>query len=112
MPSRYINRQVILNNSARDRSNVKKRGFNEVEQYVTPVMFHPKDVSLFGIKTVNHTWKRGDHYYKLAHKYYGNPAYWWVIAFFNVTPTENLLSFGDVILIPVNLDVILQAIGI
>ena len=30
-----------------------------------------------------HIWKTGDHYYKLAHKYYGDATYWWIIAIAN-----------------------------
>ncbi len=74
-------------------------------------MFYPNDVINARLETVNHTWKLGDHYYKLSHKYYGDPSYWWVIAFYNQTPTEHLLNYGDLIEIPVNLSSILQAIG-
>lgn len=110
--NRYRDRKIALNQSKRDKSFLKKRGFEQITHYTTPIMFHPKDVSLFGIRTTAHIWKRGDHYYKLAYRYYGNPSYWWVIAFYNLTPTENLLRFGDEILIPLDLQVILDVISI
>ena len=41
--------------------------------------------------------KRLDHY---AHEYYGDSRLWWVIAWYNKTPTESHVSLGSVLSIP------------
>ena len=61
---------------------------------------------LENLQSVQHIWKTGDRYYKLAAKYYGEPTYWWVIALYNKAPTEAHLQLGDVIDIPVPLETI------
>ena len=58
-----------------------------------------------------HVWSLGDHYYKLAERYYGDPNYWWVIAWFNKKPTEGHVKAGDIIRIPTPLGQVLTDIG-
>jgi nucleoid-associated protein YgaU len=62
---------------------------------------------MLNLTVVDHLWRRGDHFYKLAAQYYGDATYWWVIAQFNNRPTEAGLAFGDIILIPNPLDEVL-----
>jgi len=59
-----------------------------------------------------HLWKIGDRYYKLAHKYYGNAKYWWVIAWYNKKPTESHMQLGETLYIPSPLEDILRYFGI
>ena len=91
MASRYEGRQRIINNLDLYREVLKNRGVRQVEQYTTPVLQYPD----------------GKHYYKLADLYYGDSTYWWVIAQFNQKPTEDQLSFGDIVMIPTPLEAIL-----
>jgi len=56
------------------------------------------------LREVDHVWKLGDRFYKLAHKYYSNAEMWWVIAWYNQTPTESHVSPGQLIQIPLPLD--------
>jgi nucleoid-associated protein YgaU len=49
-------------------------------------------------------WKVGDRFYKMANKYYGDPTYWWVIAWFNQTPTESHVVVGTTLEVPLPLD--------
>jgi hypothetical protein len=58
-----------------------------------------------------HVWKLGDHYYKLAERFYGNPSYWWVIAWFNKKPTESHVKIGDLIRIPLPIGEVLTSLG-
>lgn len=45
-------------------------------------------------------WKYGDKLYKIAHKFYGDPKLWWIIARINLKPTDSHYSIGDVLIIP------------
>ena len=58
-----------------------------------------------------HVWSLGDHYYKLAERFYGDPAYWWIIAWFNKKPTESHVNAGDIIRVPKPLGQILTDLG-
>jgi len=53
--------------------------------------------------TTTHVWKYGDRFYNLAQKYYKDPRYWWVIAWWNSYPTEASVRKGTKLLIPVNI---------
>jgi nucleoid-associated protein YgaU len=90
---------------------LEKRGVKAIDQYATPRFSYPPPEVRARIKTVNHVWKMGDHFYKLSAEYYGNPLYGWVIAFYNQYSTEELLEYGDIIRIPINLQDVLSAIG-
>ena len=46
----------------------------------------------------------------LAAEHYGNPKYWWVIAWYNQRPTENMLNLGNTIIIPKPLEVVLESL--
>ena len=53
-------------------------------------------------------YKLGDRLYKFAHKYYGNPEYWWIIAWYNNKPTDSHFRIGDTVYIPKDLQVALR----
>jgi nucleoid-associated protein YgaU len=76
------------------------RNVRMIEHYASPNMTYPDFEQMGNISTISHVWKLGDHYYKLAHKHYGQTKLWWVIAWFNKAPTESHLTPGQVILIP------------
>jgi|TARA_Y100001973_G_C5186160_1_gene327981 hypothetical protein len=63
------------------------------------------------VQTTNYVWKYGDRYYNLANQFYGMSEYWWVIAWWNARPTEANILPGDVIVIPINLERALEALG-
>ena len=111
MPSRYKNREIAKNQSKRYKDTLKKRGVSSIDQFKTPRFTYPPPEIRARIKTVNHVWTLGDHFYKLANDYYGNPTYWWVIGFYNQLATEELLEYGDIIRVPINLKQVLAAIG-
>jgi len=56
------------------------------------------------LKTIPHIWSAGDKYFKLAAQYYGDPTYWWIIAWFNHKPTEAHLALGDPVYVPLPLE--------
>lgn len=111
MASRYKNREVAKNQTKRYKHVLKKRGVSSISQFKTPRFTYPPPEVRATIRTVNHVWTLGDHFYKLANDYYGNPTYWWVIGFYNQLPTEELLEYGDIIRVPINLKQVLAAIG-
>lgn len=53
---------------------------------------------------LKYIWKLGDRYSKLSSIHYGNPSYWWIIAYYNQKPIENMVALGDIIIIPKPLD--------
>ena len=57
-------------------------------------------------------WGSSDRFYKLAGQYYGDPTYWWIIAYFNNTPLESDVKLGQTLYIPVPLEEIISALEI
>lgn len=107
MATRYDNRLKNVNNSDLYRNTLRERGVRKIVQYATPNFARIRPEDMESLTIIDHIWSRGDHFYKLANQYYGDPTYWWVIAQFNKTPTEAGISFGDVLLIPNPLEQVL-----
>lgn len=57
------------------------------------------------------TWKSGDRLYKYAAEYYSDARLWWVIALFNLKPTDSHFRIGDTILIPTPIERVLTLYG-
>ena len=112
MASRYDGTQRIINNLDLYRKVLENRGVKQVDQYVTPRIEYPASEDVASLTVIDHIWSRGDHYYKLASFYYGDPTYWWVIAQFNQKPTEDKISFGDIIMVPTPLERVLESYGV
>lgn len=104
--SRYSNRTVTFNDRAMYRNVLKGRGSKAIMQYDTP-KFITLPESLRGLVEYEIVvWQIGDKYFKLADKHYGDPSLWWVIASFNLAPTEAHLEIGDTVYIPLNWELI------
>ena len=108
--SRYQLRGKALNKNKLYDETFKKRGVKYIKHYRTPNLRFPTEKELKKIDSVEHIWKLGDRYEKLAFESYGDSKYWWVIASFNKKPTESFNNPGDVIKIPINLSDALQVI--
>ena len=111
--SRY-NRFRILTNAGeyyrflrQERNNIKA-----IQQYETPILYNPDLIDRITIKSTTHVWSIGDRFYRLAHEYYGNSTYWWVIAWYNGLPTEADVLPGDLITIPTDLEQMLKILGV
>ena len=98
--SRYEDKQILMNQEDSYSEVFDERGINFIRQYGSPNMTHPTSEEIQQLSRVGHVWKIGDRYYKLAHKYYGDTKYWWVIAWYNKKPTESHVELGEVIKIP------------
>jgi nucleoid-associated protein YgaU len=108
MTSRYDNRRLIKNDLEEYESFFEERDINYIVQYNTKSLRYPTVDQISNLTRVQHVWKVGDRYYKLASQFYGNPRYWWIIAHYNKKPTEADLTVGDIIYIPTPLEKILN----
>ena len=97
-------RTVVRNTEELYEELRRKRGVKHIDHFPTPKMRHPQAEDLIHMSFINHVWKVGDRYSKLAHKHYGDATYWWVIAWYNRLPTDSHVSIGDVIIVPTSLD--------
>mgnify|MGYP003652381576 FL=1 len=109
MPRRYNNRTILTNQDDLYENTLEKRERNSIRHYSTPSFAYPDEIDLSEITKLPHVWSVGDRFYKLSHQHYGNPTYWWVIAYFNQAPTESELNLGDVVFIPFPLERVLRA---
>ena len=107
--NRYDDRLVYRNNNELYERMFDDRGVKFIRQFGTPRTRYPTPQQLAELETIQHIWKTGDRFYKLSAHYYTSPEYWWVIAQFNKRPTEGHLTPGDVIYIPLPLELTLAA---
>jgi len=106
--SRYDKRAIAVNKADSYKELFQKRGIRFVRQYRTPSMIFPTDEEQEQIEAEDYIWRTSDRFYKLAHSYYGDSKYWWIIAWYNQKPTESHLNLGDVIQIPISLNAVLR----
>lgn len=100
MPGRYINRNLIENTLEMYEKHREDRKVKKLVHYSSPNMTYPSPLQMTNMQFIEHIWKHGDRYYKLAHQYYGNKNLWWPIAWFNKAPTESHLKIGQKVFIP------------
>jgi hypothetical protein len=106
--SRYSGRRKLLNNPfTGDAESIYQefldnRNIRQLTQYASPSFPKLTAARRGSILYDNHIWKTGDRFYKLAYEYYGNSELWWIIAWYNQTPTESHVNLGDTIMVPVN----------
>ena len=98
---RYNNRKIFKNEDPSYLDNFMDKELKFVNQYDTAIMPSLSVETNASIERITHIWTHGDKLWKLSQQYYGDPKYWWLIAWFNRKPTENHFSFGEVITIPI-----------
>ena len=108
MSDRYTRRRIYENRLPAYREQRKDRGVRLLKHYSSPNMRYPTPAQLRRISSISHTWRVGDRYYKLAHDHYGERKLWWLIAWFNMAPTESHLIPGQVIQVPMPLEAALS----
>jgi|TARA_R100001594_G_C3913152_1_gene233807 nucleoid-associated protein YgaU len=106
--SRYNNTRILTNASDYYAPLRKERDIKVVRQYATPVLANPTVAQRASLKKIAHVWKYGDRLYQLAHKYYGDSRFWWVIAWYNGYGVEADILPGARLSIPVSLEKVLQ----
>ena len=106
--SRFRNRRIKANDDDLYQQILEERDVDVINHYETPNFVYPtaKDVRDMTIR--EHIWVKGDRYFKLAHKHYGDSKLWWVIAWYNKKPTESHVNLGDIVYIPKPLGKILK----
>tara|TARA_R100000152_G_C6553657_1_gene27210 strand:- start:110 stop:448 length:339 start_codon:yes stop_codon:yes gene_type:complete len=109
--SRFTNRRIFRNKNELYEEMLEERDAKYFRQYVTPDFTYPTVEQMKEIKRLKHRWKRGDRFYKLAFEHYGDPNLWWVIAWFNKTPTESHVAIGSIVLVPKPLEKVLKYLG-
>ncbi len=111
--SRYRRDRIIVN-ANEFYSFLRKNRYSKkaITQYVTPILKNPGAAARASIVTNTHIWRYGDRFYQLAHTYYGDADYWWVIAWYNGYPTEADIHQGAVLYIPVELEAALNILGV
>lgn len=100
MSNRYRDRTIVVTREEQYHEILENRDVAWIEHYATGRIFYPSVEYIKGINHVRHMWKVGDRFYKLAHEHYGDSQYWWVIAWYNKTPTEGHVKLGDELKIP------------
>jgi len=77
-------------------------------QFATYRMRFPTEEEVLTLSVVTKVWGTGDKYFTLAHEHYGDPEYWWVIAWWNQQPLETSFLPGDIVEIPTPLNLVLE----
>jgi nucleoid-associated protein YgaU len=109
---RHDNRIIFSNNTDSYKKYLEERKLKKISHFATPKFKYPSEEEMQNLELISHVWGYADKYYKLAHKYYGDSEYWWVIAWFNNAPMEGDLEYGSVIHIPTPLDRALSYFGV
>jgi hypothetical protein len=112
--SRYRNRAVI-NNTNLDyifSDILRKRGAKMMRQYDTAHLPFPTVGEILQLDIITQVWTVGEKYFKLANAVYGDPEYWWIIAWYNQKPLETDFKPGDIVEIPTPLELVLQFLDI
>lgn len=111
--SRYTGRETRLNNPRIGTAGeiyqelIEERNIRQVIQYTSPVFPPLTPARRNSINFDSYVWKRGDRLYKLAYQYYGEAELWYLIAWFNQTPTDSHINIGDTIMVPLSYERIL-----
>ena len=109
--SRYKNTNIFVNEEEIYEGIRQDRKVNSITHYATPKLSYPSEATRKSLMEIPHVWSHGDKYWKLAQTHYKNPEYWWVIAWYNLKPTDAHCKIGEVILIPKPLGKILKNYG-
>jgi nucleoid-associated protein YgaU len=112
MPTRYNKDRKLINDSSYYAPLRKSRDKRAITHYATKQIGNPTVADRASLKRVRHVWKYGDRLYTLAHKYYGDSEYWWVIAWWNGYGTEATIKNGAVLAIPLNIEEALKILGV
>jgi len=107
MTDRNEKREILINKSRLYKRKAKSKNLNFFRQYNSMKLntLTPDDVA--ELTVIDHLWKSGDRYYKLAYKYYGSTDLWFLLAWFNKRPTDHHVTLGTPVRIPLPLEKVL-----
>ncbi len=98
--SRYDKSRPFNNTQEIYEEFFEDRDVNYIKQYRTGKLHHPTVADRASLESIEHVWTLGDRMYKLAHRYYGDSRFWWVIAWYNGRPTEAHFNNGTLVYVP------------
>ena len=110
MASRYSNASPFINNEELYDEFFEDRDVNYIEQFRTGILSHPTVQQRARLETVKHVWGVGSRLYKLATTHYNDPTMWWIIAWYNMKPTEAHFKAGEIVYVPLPLDRVLAVL--
>jgi nucleoid-associated protein YgaU len=111
MATRYdgiLQRNTTIRNAGSLKEVLDSRSANFIKHYNVSKLKYPTLEQIENMTVIKHIWKYDDRYWKLSERYYGDPKYWWIIAWFNKKPIEASLGIGEYVLIPQPLSYILD----
>ena len=103
MATRYDGNNIKIttkNNTESLIDVLDSRGVSNIKHYNINTLKYPSVEQIKNLTIIKYIWKHNDRYWKLSEQYYGDPKYWWVIAWFNKTPIEANLKNGQYVSIP------------
>tara|TARA_R100000008_G_C3583471_1_gene170348 strand:- start:679 stop:1020 length:342 start_codon:yes stop_codon:yes gene_type:complete len=112
MAKRNRNRTKIVNSDPQYQEALDSRRVRSFRQYSTPIFSKITPKQRASLTRQPHIWRIGDKFYKLADKHYGDSSLWWVIAWYNTTPTEAHVKPGDTVRIPFPLETVLRMLKV
>ena len=82
-----------------------KTGASNIDHYGLIMFGDPiQEDFLEQISVSEHIYSLGDTLSKIAAKQYGDPRFWWILAWFNTKPTDLHCELGDIIYVPHPID--------
>lgn len=110
MSDRHIRNGIFKNNHEQYSKIFEKKDVKSITQYSTPTFQRPSPADLQDLTIIDYAWQRGDRFYKIAANVYGDMKLWWVIPWFNQKPLEADYEFGEIIHIPMPIDLVLSMV--
>jgi nucleoid-associated protein YgaU len=110
--SRYRTQKLVSTSTVEYQKILENRNTTNISHYSFDKFKALKLANIPSVVFETYIWSSSDRFYKLAHKYYGDPQLWWIIAFFNNTPLESDVKLGQKLLIPTPLEVVISALGV
>jgi hypothetical protein len=112
MTSRYNNKEKYINSDDRYQEWFDAYGVEFIEQYKVEELKYPTNAEISRLETVAHIWSNGDNLSKLSDYYYNDYKKWWIIAQFNMRPTDAQYRIGDIVYIPFPLERIMEYLDV
>tara|TARA_R110002020_G_scaffold227556_2_gene438227 strand:- start:64 stop:411 length:348 start_codon:yes stop_codon:yes gene_type:complete len=108
--SRYKYTPSVVNATPQYANILARRGKTLISHFSFDKFKQIKLKDVPGLQIDTHTWTTSDRFYKLAYQYYGDPTYWWIIAFWNHKPLESDVAIGQKIHVPMPVEKVLSAL--
>jgi hypothetical protein len=112
MSSRYDGKRVYTNNNEIYKEALSNRGLSQIKHFEMSKLKYPTIEEMQDLQMVGYTWSQEDRLWKVAAKYYGNASLWYIIGWFNKTPTDFHIKVGSTIYIPFPIEKVMKYLGL